>query len=379
MLKKLFISLSMLLWLVSSFGQNNLALSLGTPTQPEKYVQNVLQLFEIPLDSVQIISTQETKRFEVFYGIQDTLPQLLFRPGFIENLDKLVIIEEYWITLGIILHQVAHLKLGHQFERGKSSPEMILAADHWCGGALYKLGATSYEAQIWIKSRYTEADKPKNVKKGDRIKKLKEGYLKAKLESSQNQFITKTEYVQPEGKGTSFLVVDKDGNTYAYRTLADKKRWLTENLRVEIAGSNCYDDIEDNCRLYGRLYNWEAAKTACESLGDGWRLPTDREWRRLSKKYESDSELGDIKTGSQDAYRALMKGGESKLNLLLGGRRNENGSYSFLGISGDYWSKTESSLENAWYYHFDSELTGRMYRYDLGKGGGRSCRCINSN
>lgn len=53
----------------------------------------------------------------------------------------------------------------------------------------------------------------------------------------------------------------------------------SENLNVATAtGSVCYENDQANCTKYGRLYTWEAAKTACPS---GWRLPTEAEWQTL--------------------------------------------------------------------------------------------------
>jgi len=65
--------------------------------------------------------------------------------------------------------------------------------------------------------------------------------------------------------------------------MADGKHWTTRNLDIKTVDSYCYDDAELNCRQYGRLYTWESARQACKSLGDGWRLPTDDEWRRMAK------------------------------------------------------------------------------------------------
>ena len=73
--------------------------------------------------------------------------------------------------------------------------------------------------------------------------------------------------------------------TIASRLMADGKEWTTTNLNVDVPRSYCYDDIEPNCRRYGRLYTWESAQRVCRSLGDGWRLPTDDEWRQMAKRY----------------------------------------------------------------------------------------------
>ncbi len=61
--------------------------------------------------------------------------------------------------------------------------------------------------------------------------------------------------------------------------------WMTKNLNYELPDSWCYDNDPANCAEYGRLYTWEAAKKACQSLGNGWRLPTDQEWRDLAKRF----------------------------------------------------------------------------------------------
>src|SRR4051794_20881110 len=67
--------------------------------------------------------------------------------------------------------------------------------------------------------------------------------------------------------------------------MADGNEWTTTNLNVNVQPSYCYDDAEQNCRRYGRLYPWESARRACRSLGGEWRLPSDDEWRQLAQRY----------------------------------------------------------------------------------------------
>jgi len=75
------------------------------------------------------------------------------------------------------------------------------------------------------------------------------------------------------------------GTIASSKRLADGKEWTTANLNVNTSSSYCYDDAEPNCRRYGRLYTWESAQRGCQSLGDGWRVPTDDEWRQLATHY----------------------------------------------------------------------------------------------
>src|SRR5262250_1850031 len=56
------------------------------------------------------------------------------------------------------------------------------------------------------------------------------------------------------------------GTTYSSRRMSDGKEWMTQNLDVDTVPSYCFQDVELNCRRYGRLYTWEAAQRACRSL-----------------------------------------------------------------------------------------------------------------
>lgn len=135
--------------------------------------------------------------------------------------------------------------------------------------------------------------------------------------------------------------------------LADGREWTTENLAIEVNESFCYDDSETNCRRYGRLYTWEAARRACRLLGPGWRLPTDDDWRKLARAY------GGVREDSTDegktAYERLLGDAATTFHALLGGNRSRDGHYERLEAHGFYWT--------------DSEAEGGAIFYNFGKGG----------
>ncbi|WP_461252249.1 FISUMP domain-containing protein, partial [Treponema sp. R8-4-B8] len=55
---------------------------------------------------------------------------------------------------------------------------------------------------------------------------------------------------------------------------------MAHNLNYHTnSGSWCYMDSSSYCGKYGRLYDWKTAKKACPA---GWRLPSRKEWVRLS-------------------------------------------------------------------------------------------------
>src|SRR5579884_1888251 len=89
--------------------------------------------------------------------------------------------------------------------------------------------------------------------------------------------------------------------------MADGHQWTTENLRASSNGSYCYADLEQNCARFGRLYTWDSARRACQTFGEGWRLPTDEEWRQLAKHYGGMHD--DAPDEGKAAYGALVIGG----------------------------------------------------------------------
>src|SRR4051812_17995567 len=163
------------------------------------------------------------------------------------------------------------------------------------------------------------------------------------------------------------------GTTYPSKRMADGKQWTTQNLNVNTAQSYCYEDAERNCRRYGRLYTWEAARNGCQSLGNGWRLPTDDEWRQMAKHYGG--LLEDSADGAKAAYRALVIGGTSGFGAILGGSRI-SGRYERLKAHGFYWAASDNGPSSAPFYNFGKggQALGRHVQGE--KQMAASVRCI---
>jgi uncharacterized protein (TIGR02145 family) len=161
---------------------------------------------------------------------------------------------------------------------------------------------------------------------------------------------------------------------YSPKPMVDGKQWTTLNLSANTVPSYCYDDSVTNCLRYGRVYTWESARRACELLGDGWRLPTDEEWRQLARYYGGVSE--DSNDRGRGAYKALSPGGEAKFDALLGGGRSADGQYARLQAHGFYWTGSENGAAGAWFYNFGRGSEG-LHRQSGGeKDRAFSVRCV---
>lgn len=149
-------------------------------------------------------------------------------------------------------------------------------------------------------------------------------------------------------------------NNQIYNTVKiGDKVWFAENLNYKVSNSWCYDDIQENCEKFGRLYSWESAKKACPK---GWHLPGMEEWKKFEEKY------GIL------AYKYLTSKNQIGFNAKLGGYRNSDELYKSMNYNGAYWSSSENSYSYAWYYEFSGNNTS--FKKFGSKDGGKSCRCI---
>jgi len=151
--------------------------------------------------------------------------------------------------------------------------------------------------------------------------------------------------------------------------------WFKRNLNYAVEGSKCIDDatfyndmvvllVDENsfiCDIYGRLYTWEAAMTACP---EGWHLPSDVEWDALVRYLNPSCSIFE----SSCLVDKILK-------ATRGWENNTNGSddYGFaalpagagksIGEIASWWSSTEKDSNRA----YNREILrsyGGLYRYD---------------
>ena len=170
------------------------------------------------------------------------------------------------------------------------------------------------------------------------------------------------------------LMILTVGLAIASARMPDGKEWTTENLSVNVTGSSCYDDSEQQCQRYGRLYTWDAAQQGCHALGAGWRLPTADEWRQLAKQFGGSND--DSADHGHAAYTALLIGGRSGFNIVLGGGRQVDGQYARADAHGLYWTSTAADATHGAVYNFGKGSQALYQQSATEKVQAFSVRCI---
>lgn len=176
---------------------------------------------------------------------------------------------------------------------------------------------------------------------------------------------------QQEGEsGRNILPTQTGTVTFGERTyktiILNGKTWMAQNLDINVRGSWCYGDKDENCYKYGRLYTWQAAQEACKQLGLGWRLPSYEEWIALGDQF------GDGEGG----YKALIDGGKTDFAALLGGIRGPDGASYYLNLAGHYWSGSAIGGTNTAYNFSFTKQNERAFSNSTYKSNALSCRCL---
>jgi len=193
---------------------------------------------------------------------------------------------------------------------------------------------------------------------------------KAKADADAAAAKAKAEAEAAAGAKGSFTDT-RDNKTYKTAKIGTQV-WMAENLNFEAKeGSMCYDNKPDNCKKYGRLYNWEIAKNACPS---GWKLPSNEEWNKLTEVVGGENNAGKYlkaKSGWNENGNGEDKFGFSALPGGFGDSEGENK----VGENGSWWISSEGGSYNAFREIFSyNDIFGR--NYDDLDGLLRSVRCI---
>lgn len=214
-------------------------------------------------------------------------------------------------------------------------------------------------------------------------------------------------------------LVDIDGNEYETVFIGDRE-WMKENLRVtryrngdpiptgldnaawSSATSGAYaiyphadvdwiDSEENMVETYGLLYNWYVADHQAGICPEGWRVPTDADWKELEMAAgmsEEDANLVNRWRGGPTGIALKGIGGgwigdhnsgtdEFGFSAYPGGARYADGTYNRIGEFAYFWTSTPSSTQ-------PERALRRLMRHDydsinmsnISKNEGSCIRCI---
>ena len=136
---------------------------------------------------------------------------------------------------------------------------------------------------------------------------------------------------------------------------------------------------------YGKLYNWYAVNDPRGLVPEGWHVPSNGEFDRMTKCLDASvdttfngwvgSNIG-IQLKSESGWYNNGNGSNSSgFSGLPGGFRNSNGPFDLFGSYGLWWSSTEDSTPYAWSRNLNYN-NGNVDRYTDAKRLGFSVRCL---
>ena len=176
------------------------------------------------------------------------------------------------------------------------------------------------------------------------------------------------------------LDVAKYRNGEPIPQVTDATAW--QNLTT---GAWCWynNDSATYAATYGRLYNGYAVNDPRGLAPQGWHVPTDAEWNRLTKFIDPSADTTQCCSNVAGTAMKSTTGWNNSGNGtnssgfagLPGGYRNSNGSFFIVGNYGQWWSASEYDTTNAWYrvlYWHNSNVG----RYGTSKTDGFSVRVV---
>jgi uncharacterized protein (TIGR02145 family) len=208
---------------------------------------------------------------------------------------------------------------------------------------------------------------------------------------------------------------DPDGNIYKTVQIGNQV-WMAENLKttkyrdgsaiphimensiwgVLSTGAYClYNNDSTNKNIYGALYNWHAVSTS-KLCPVGWHVPDNNEWTTLenyliANGYNYDSTTSDNKIAKSLAsttywISSTVRGSVGNMDFpafrnktgfsaLPAGYRDFYGTFNQACIFTEFWSSTETSVDNAWLRGMCCEYA-YLFSSFMYKTYGHSVRCV---
>lgn len=186
--------------------------------------------------------------------------------------------------------------------------------------------------------------------------------------------------VTPTATGT--FVDERDGYEYHWVRFGGLD-WMVENSHYDLGDdTNCkfyvgYEDTnnwypEDKySEKYGFLYTLDGAKAAAP---DGWRVPTDDDWKSLEMALGMSKSQADATEwrGSNQSTLMQQNGEGTMLAMQMAGYYTSHtilstSGYRFMSTYGFFWTQTNDEDKGGEYYFYRKLCynTGKVYRQSM--------------
>lgn len=151
--------------------------------------------------------------------------------------------------------------------------------------------------------------------------------------------------------------------------------WMSKNLDYDstLLESSCYFNNEQNCRIYGRLYNYENALLACPT---GWHLPDSTEWNRLALFAGTSSQAGKALKADNVLWIDNGFGNDALSFTALPAGLLEGKSFSGLGTNAYWWVRGDLADTTKASIRWVSGTEKSLYSLDVKKTTAVSVRCV---
>lgn len=185
---------------------------------------------------------------------------------------------------------------------------------------------------------------------------------------------------QNYSSGTAVLSFDvdrmqdsRDLQKYSFVKIG-QQTWMKENLNFKVDDGSetmCYDNNPDHCTVFGRLYTYAKALTACPT---GWHLPNVSEWDELEisvggtanagTTLKANSTLWSTNTGTDNVAFSAYPGGFYNGSIFK--NINDNG----------YWWTSTPTGQDAYNRFMSSLLPDVSHNWSPQAGSAFSVRCV---
>jgi len=183
-------------------------------------------------------------------------------------------------------------------------------------------------------------------------------------------------YAQTITIGTQ-VWTSKNLNVSTYRNGDVIPQVQDENVWAKLTtGAWCYyNNDASNGTKYGKLYNWYAVHDPRGLAPNGYHIPTDAEWTKLTDYLGGESGAGTKIKSTSGWYNNHNGTNSSGFSGLPGGYRSYNGTFSYIDNRGGWWSSAENDTVSAW-GRYMSASSGNVNRSYGDKRNGFSVRCL---